>query len=111
MSCLAALCLVGTIAIDGDTLRYRPGPNIRIWGIDAPEMRDPGGRASRDTLAAIIAGQTLACDPVDVDRYGRTVAVCRLPNGADLACLMVAAGQARDWPKYSGGAYAKCGRR
>lgn len=111
MTCLAtaALCLlIGATAIDGDTLRSKPGPNIRIWGIDAPERDDAAGPAATAAMVELIAGQELACTPVDQDRFGRTVARCELPDGRDLACEMVRLGQARDWPRFSGGAYAAC---
>lgn len=109
--CLAALCIVGAVAVDGDTLRlYSPRADLRlrVWGIDAPELREAGGRAAKDALAALADGQPLACDLRDVDRYGRPVVRCTLPDGRDVACAMVTAGHAQDWPLYSGGAYAGC---
>ena len=110
MPCLAALCLIGAVAIDGDTLRPTAGPNVRIMGIDSVERGDPGYIPAREAMAALIAGQELACEPLYLDRFGRQVARCHLPDGRDLACAMVATGHARDWPKYSGGAYAECGK-
>ena len=111
--------------VDGDTLWVMPQHEVqvrraggalersgriklRIEGIDAPEMRDPGGRGSQAGFAALISGQMLACDPIYSDRYGRSVARCCLQGGTDLGCALVAAGAAQDWPKYSGGAYAGC---
>ncbi len=32
-----------------------------------------------------------------------------LPDGRDVACVMVGLGHARDWPEFSGGRYAGCG--
>lgn len=113
MTCLTAMCL--TIAagaysvIDGDTLRVTDAPNIRIWGIDAPEMDTPAGPAARDAMDAIAAGRDLTCAVRDVDRYGRIVARCFEPGGADLACALVRTGHAHDWPRYSGGFYGECG--
>lgn len=109
----AGLCL----AVDGDTLRCGEH-RIRLHGIDAPERRDPGGEASKRYLASIIEGAGIRCAPKGRDRYGRTVAVCYVdrlaggwfqkPGGYSLNCMMVRARHARDWPKYSGGAYADC---
>lgn len=110
MPCLAALCLIGAIAIDGDTLRPTSGPNVRIMGIDSVERGNPDYIPAREAMAALIDGRELACEPLYLDRYGRQVARCFLPDGRDLACAMVATGHARDWPKYSGGAYAECGK-
>jgi len=108
MTCTAIICLTAALTVtDGDTIRDGR-LRIRLWGIDAPELHDPQGPASRAYLRALIDGQPVACDPRDTDRYGRTVAVCILSDGRDLACEMVRAGMARDWPRYSGGAYARC---
>lgn len=102
-----ALALSGLLATDGDTMRAGD-LRIRIWGIDAPERGEPGYRASTEALRSLITGRTLQCEAVDIDRYGRTVARCTLPDGRDLACALVAMGAADDWPRYSGGAYAGC---
>lgn len=99
MTCTAILCLTAALTItDGDTIR-EGALRVRIWGIDAPEM---------DTRRDLIDGQPVGCNPVDTDRYGRTVAQCWLPDGRDLACEMVRAGWAVDMPRYSKGAYRRC---
>ena len=56
---------------------------IRLHGIDAPELAQhcgdppwPCGRAARDRLADLTAGQIVSCAPRDRDRYGRIVARC-----------------------------------
>lgn len=112
MTCLvgaAAVCvLFVSTAIDGYTLRSQPDPDIRLWGIDAPGHDDVGGPAATAALTELIAGQVLICQIKDVDDLGRTVAKCFLPGRRDLACEMVRLGHARDWPRYSGGAYAGC---
>ena len=100
------LTLIGAIATDGDTLR-KGDARYRIWGIDAAEM-DAGGGPAKRAMAGLIKGQTLTCDVLDVDRYHRQVVRCDLPDGRDLACVMVGAGMALDWPKYSRGYYRGC---
>lgn len=76
------------IVLDGDSLRpRRGGEDIRLHGIDAPELNqncqdgDGGsyacGRRSRDHLRKLIGGRDVTCRTADVDRYGRTVAVCK----------------------------------
>lgn len=75
------------IVVDGDSLRPKSGgEDIRLHGIDAPELnqncqdRDrrsyPCGRRARDHLRKLVGGRDVTCQTRDVDRYGRTVAVC-----------------------------------
>ena len=107
----ATLVISGAVAIDGDTLRIdSPGKNLRLrlWGYDAVEIKEPGGVDASRALAALIDGQTLTCELMDVDRYDRPVVRCVRPDGVDLACAMVGTPWARDWPRYSGGYYAGC---
>lgn len=96
--------------VDGDTLRIR-GERIRIEGIDAPELRqtcrDAHGRAwacgrvARQQMAAMIAGNEVACTSRGRDRYGRTLAVCGAGAIADLGGALVRAGYAVDYRRYS----------
>ena len=99
--------------IDGDGLRIN-GQTVRLWGIDAPELRQTcqqGGKGyacgelARDALQRAVGGSLPRCEAVSTDRYGRTVARCFVA-GRDLAAVMVADGWAVDWPRYSRGAYA-----
>ena len=111
ISCLAALCITGAVAIDGDTLRLdSPGRDLRLrlWGIDAPEIKAAGGIEASRALSRLVKGRTLACELMDVDRYGRPVVRCSTEAVGDLACELVRQGHARDWPRFSKGAYADC---
>lgn len=103
----ALLILLSYTVVDGDTLRAN-GVGIRLWGIDAPERKEAGGPEAMAAMERLTAGAELRCEVKDVDPYRRIVARCDLPDGRDLACALVAGGWARDWPKYSGGAYAGC---
>lgn len=98
---------------DGDTIRIGD-ERIRLWGVDAPEIRQDCtmaggtiniGRAARDHLEALIGGRDVTCERMDVDRYGRTVARCSI-DGLDLGAMMVADGWAWDYREYSRGAYS-----
>jgi micrococcal nuclease len=89
------ILLAGIHVHDGDTIG-RGKDRIRIWGIDAPELSETGGKDSRDYLRSMISGKRLSCQLVERDRYGRRVMQCHLPNGTDLACQMVAARHAQD---------------
>jgi endonuclease YncB( thermonuclease family) len=101
------LTLTGALVVDGDTLKL-DGQRYRLWGIDAPERDEPGGPAATRALRQIIGRDRLTCDVLDVDRYGRPVVHCTLPDGSDPSCTLVSQGHAQDWPKYSGGHYAAC---
>lgn len=94
--------------IDGDTLELH-GERIRLMGIDAPESGqlcqlhgEPWrcGQTSALALADHIEGKTITCVGDDLDRYGRTLAVCRL-GPEDVNRWMVEQGWALAYRKYS----------
>ena len=69
---------------DGDTIKVSLNgrqERIRFCGINAPELAQPGGTASRDHLRALItaADNRVMFMETDKDRYGRTVAEVFLP--------------------------------
>lgn len=80
--------------IDGDTvlvkergglLRSPPEERIRMWGIDAPESRQKGGKESAAYLQKITGGgKPVWMTRMSRDQYGRTVAVLHR-NRADPA--------------------------
>jgi endonuclease YncB( thermonuclease family) len=104
--------------IDGDSVEIA-GVRIRLHGVDAPERdqdcRDAGGktyscgRASMRALAAIVAGHSVTCTPVQVDQYNRDVATCTVDD-ADLGEAMVRGGYALDYARHSRGRYAAAER-
>lgn len=100
----AAFICARPAVYDGDTFTCADRTRVRLWGVQAPEKRDAGGPAATAALAALVAGQDLACVPLGVS-LDRVVARCfRL--GPDVAADLVAAGAAADWPRFSGGFYA-----
>jgi micrococcal nuclease len=95
--------------IDGDTFTLSgQSRRIRIWGLDAPEWNHQGGSAATSTLRALIAGKRLHCVIMDIDRYGRLVAQCLLPDGLDIAEAMIRSGVATEYCRYSRGFYGTC---
>jgi endonuclease YncB( thermonuclease family) len=62
---------------DGDTIKVLDGSNtehkVRLTGIDAPEKGQPYGTASRNHLAAMVAGKEVKVESSKSDRYGRVL--------------------------------------
>ena len=90
--------------IDGDTVVIQK-TQIRLFGVDAPEMNHPYGIRAQRALLSLCKGQTVKAEITEQDAHGRTVARCFLRDGRDLSAEMVKLGLAIDWPKFSGGAY------
>ena len=72
----AALVLVN--ASDGDTMVVRDGSVktvLRLAEIDAPERTQPYSQVSRRNLVALCKDKPIEFQSVNVDRFGRTVAM------------------------------------
>lgn len=92
---------------DGDTIRIGKA-SIRLWGIDAPELRQTCGNVAcgylaREALKDLIGDNTVICSPRGKS-HKRVVATCRV-KGRDIAQEMMRMGMAFDAPKYSNGYY------
>lgn len=95
--------------LDGDTFTLSgESRRIRVWGLDAPEWNHRGGSAATATLRGLISGKRLTCAIRDVDRYGRLVGQCFLPDGRDIAAEMIRSGAATEYCRYSRGYYGTC---
>ncbi|MDO6478880.1 thermonuclease family protein [Shimia thalassica] len=91
---------------DGDTIKIAK-QQIRLFGIDAPELNHPHGENAKWALHKLCKGQIIRAEITDEDEYGRVVARCYLPDGRDLSAEMVKQSMAIDWPKFSGGKYTE----
>lgn len=60
-------------AIDGDTIRYGI-ERIRIRGLNAPELTEPGGREALERLSQVLREGTIRIVPHGKDVYDRTIA-------------------------------------
>lgn len=90
--------------VDGDTVKLG-GTTWRLWGIDAPESKQfcgdwPAGVLSTAALKQAVQGKAVACETRAVDRYGRTVGLCRA-GGEDIGAAMVRLGMAWAFVRYS----------
>jgi endonuclease YncB( thermonuclease family) len=98
-----------TRVVDGDTFWISSADErIRVWGLDAPEIDQPGGARATAALAGLISRQQLTCRQRDIDRYGRIVGQCFLPDGRDVTAAMIASGTAEEYCRYSGNHYRTC---
>jgi micrococcal nuclease len=90
---------------DGDTITIQK-TQVRLYGIDAPELHHPYGKKAKWAMVRLCKGHSIRAEITDEDEYGRTVAKCFLPDGRDLSEELVKQGLAIDWPKFSGGKYS-----
>ena len=113
---LVVLCLTIT-AVRAETLEGRPtvidgdsivvdGKPIRLWGIDAPKMNTRSGFVAKRYLRTLIADNVVRCEDNGRRAVDRIVAQCFLGD-VDIGRVMVLSGNARDWPRYSGGYYSR----
>ena len=88
-------------AIDGDSLRVA-GEELRLKGIDAPELlqtctvssrETPCGREARTALRRLLSSGLTTCIGSERDRYGRLLVRCRV-RGIDVNAAMVREGHA-----------------
>lgn len=99
--------LGGRVVVDGDSLRIG-SRDIRILGIDAPELhqtctRDSRafacGQAAKEELGRLTAGADVQCRITGRDRYGRSLARC-MAGTRDLGAALVAQGMAVAYGAY-----------
>lgn len=105
----AGLVLDGRVTrvLDGDTLEVMldSGPErIRLYGIDAPEARAPGGRAATQALVELLDRAVVEVEPVSddpYDAYDRLIALVHV-DGVNASEYLVAAGHAWAFRRYLG---------
>lgn len=91
---------------DGDTVKVLYGPGgpaelkIRLYGIDAPEKKQPFGQRSKMALSNLVFGREVEVQVKDKDRYGRLVSVLR-SGSLDINQEMVASGMAWWYQHYA----------
>lgn len=95
--------------IDADTWDVGD-TRVRLFGIDAPELAQTCqnrqglewscGAWATDRARARFEGRVAACEQIDTDRYGRTIARCSV-DGEDAGRIMVLDGLALAFRRYS----------
>lgn len=88
---------------DGDTitmLQNKTQIKVRLFGIDAPELKQPYGKKSKQFLANLIAREVVEVDENGKDRYKRTLGIIYY-KGQDINAQMVLNGYAWVYVKYS----------
>ena len=88
---------------DGDTVTVLQDARqikVRLYGIDAPELKQPYGKKSKQFLANLIAGEAVEVEENGKDRYKRTIGTIYL-NDKDINAQMVENGYAWAYRKFS----------
>jgi endonuclease YncB( thermonuclease family) len=73
---------------------------VRLDAIDAPELGQPFGQASKKALSDMVFGKTVTVIEKKKDRWGRTVAHV-LVDGKDTNLMMLEQGMAWHYTEYS----------
>lgn len=93
----AILAGVATVH-DGDTLTIG-GVAVRLKGISAPELGEPGGIAARDALRALVGDRVVRCRLTGETTHRRAVGFCKVGR-RDLQAALVRAGLAMACPRF-----------
>ena len=88
---------------DADTIEVAGVP-VRLQGVAAPELDEPGGPAAAAFARNLILGRQVECSLTGEQSRDRVIGVCSL-DGVDVGELVIRAGHARDCPHFSGGRY------
>ncbi len=81
---------------DGDTIEVSGRP-IRFAKLDCAENQTVDGRRASSHMRALVSGQTLSCTLTGRKSYDRWIGSCRLPDGRDVASIMVSSGSCTRW--------------
>lgn len=97
--------LTGTVTYvrDGDTIEVG-GVAVRLSGVAAPEIKEPVGQEAKQFMVRLVAGKAVRCDLNGERSFDRVIGTCFL-NEKDIGAAIIAAGLARDCPRYSMGRY------
>jgi len=115
-SCAGPRTVEGKVSrvIDGDTLTLltREGTKLRVrlYGIDAPEVRhgempgQPHGEEAKNALESMVQGRKVRVEIVDIDAHRRVVGIVHW-SGTDINREMVRSGNAWAYRRYLSAPY------
>ena len=81
--------------IDGDSVLVSDGSKkieVRLWGIDTPEYRQPYSKAAKKFTKKLLENKTVHMEVKDKDKYGRMVALLTMDNGISANEMLVKKG-------------------
>jgi micrococcal nuclease len=90
--------------LDGDTLdvlRDGRAVRVRLAEIDCPEKKQAFGQRAKQRASELAFGKSVRVETTTVDRYGRSVARVRLPDGRSLNEALLRDGLAWWYRQYS----------
>jgi len=91
------------IVIDGDTVmvkRKGAAPvKVRLVEIDAPEMSQPGGMDSKQSLSSMVLHKQVSVESDTVDSYGRLLAHLKI-DGLDVNAEQIRLGMAWEYSNF-----------
>ena len=82
---------------DGDTitvLHDGRGEKVRLYGVDCPEKNQDFGQRAKEFASQNVFGKVVEVEPIDTDRYGRTVGLVYLDNKYSLNEALINSGYA-----------------
>ena len=89
---------------DGDSLTVLTSEGkfttVRLYGVDCPEFRQEGGPEAADFASDLAFLKEVRLTVLNVDQYGRSVALVHLPDGRTLNQELVEAGHAWVYTNY-----------
>lgn len=96
--------------LDGDTIHLSASEagkvvKVRLQGVAAPERSDAGGAEATRFVEQLAEGRQVRCELDGTRSKDRVVGTCYVSGGQDIGAAVIAAGLARDCPRFSGGRY------
>lgn len=80
------------------------GTPVRLNGVDGPELGTRAGQDAKRWMVNYLRGKEVTCELTGAKTYDRYVGTCFVA-GEDIGAAAIAAGQALDCRRYSGGKY------